>query len=227
MATGANESIATICIKNVCFYFSIISFILEMYQYVTIGSECSPAYALRVLQLRSFALPFDWVVSKIESLERCFQEDFAKYHTNLRYNESNTRLIDEYGFEFPHDYPLVDPVMSDEDFYNEDVNNTITKLWILYYPTIKEKYDRRIMRFRAIFADPRPIIVLTRHRTHDVSKLRELIRTYYHRDDVIYLNACPEPFDDGQIKNINTEQHGIWNDYAVWKIELEKITKLI
>ena len=79
-----------------------------MYNFLTVGFDCSPASALRGLNLRSEALPFDWVVSNISSLDKCFQDNFMKYHTNLKLDHSKTRLIDEYGFMFPHDYPLMD-----------------------------------------------------------------------------------------------------------------------
>ena len=39
------------------------------YNYLTIGYDCSPAAALRNLNLREFALPFDWVVSNVTILE--------------------------------------------------------------------------------------------------------------------------------------------------------------
>lgn len=42
------------------------------FNYLTIGYDCSPATALRNLNLREFALPFDWIVSKISSLDNCF-----------------------------------------------------------------------------------------------------------------------------------------------------------
>ena len=37
------------------------------FNYLTIGQDCSPAAALRNLNLRDFALPFDWVVSNINT----------------------------------------------------------------------------------------------------------------------------------------------------------------
>ena len=49
-----------------------------MYNFLTIGYDCSPAAALRELNLRNEALPFDWVVSNISSLEKCFQDNFMK-----------------------------------------------------------------------------------------------------------------------------------------------------
>ena len=43
-----------------------------MYHFLTLGYDCSPAGALREMGLREYALPFDWVVSTISSLEECF-----------------------------------------------------------------------------------------------------------------------------------------------------------
>lgn len=194
-----------------------------MFNFVTLGGECSPAAALQECKRRSFALPFDWVVSKVESLEKCFQDNFAKYHANLELNNTKTRLIDDYGFEFPHDYPFTQSGISDSGLYNEDMQDTICEDWIQYHRANKDKYERRIARFRAIMADPTPIIVLTRHTTEGVCHVRALIRTYFNRDNILYLNACAEPFDDGQIKNINTEINGIWNDYVVWKTHIDYI----
>ena len=37
--------------------------------YLTLGYDCSPAGALKNLNLREFALPFDWVVSNVTILE--------------------------------------------------------------------------------------------------------------------------------------------------------------
>ena len=122
-----------------------------MYNFLTIGYDCSPAMALRTLQLRNFALPFDWVVSNIQCIEKCFRDNFEKYHTNLRIiNEKG--LIDEYGFIFPHDYTL-------------DNNGEISGDWSTQYNTVKEKYNRRIERFNHIMNDSKPIIVLCRYTT--------------------------------------------------------------
>ena len=41
--------------------------------FITMGFDCSPASVLRNLNLRGFALPFDWVVSNINSLNKCIE----------------------------------------------------------------------------------------------------------------------------------------------------------
>ena len=68
--------------------------------YITLGSDCSTASALRTLELRDFALPFDWIVSSKISLINCINDDFKCFHSDLRFNKKKTRLIDKYGFEF-------------------------------------------------------------------------------------------------------------------------------
>ena len=42
---------------------------MDKFNFITIGYDCSPASALRGLNMRQFALPFDWVESNITSLE--------------------------------------------------------------------------------------------------------------------------------------------------------------
>ena len=60
------------------------------FNYLTIGYDCSPATALRNLNLREFALPFDWIVSKISSLDNCFTTNFENFHKKL-YLKSNKK----------------------------------------------------------------------------------------------------------------------------------------
>ena len=165
-----------------------------MYNFLTVGFDCSPAGALRGLNLRSEALPFDWVVSNISSLEKCFQDNFMKYHTNLKLEHSKTRLIDEYGFMFPHDYPLMDinkntdNVTIDrigEGIIGEEKNKIITNNWQQFYSIAKEKYDRRIKRFLNIVNDDKPIILLCRYSTKDVLLLRNLFLKYYNKQKYI------------------------------------------
>ena len=54
-----------------------------MYNFLTLGYDCSPAAALRNLELREHALPFDWVVSNVNSIHKCIEENFSVFHRNL------------------------------------------------------------------------------------------------------------------------------------------------
>jgi len=199
-----------------------------MYNFLTIGYDCSPASALQFMNLRTFALPFDWVQSNINSIERCFSDNFSKYHTNLRFNKSKTRLIDEYGFQFPHDYPFDDEVTAEEIKDDEHViwegkNKCIVENWQDFYDTVKDKYNRRIKRFIDIVNDTKPIIVLCRYITKDVLKLKELFKRYYNKENIYYINSCADKFYDNNIININTEKNGKWNDSDIWKPMVDKV----
>jgi len=193
-----------------------------MYNILTVGSGCSPAAALKNLNLREIALPFDWIVSNIFNIEECFEDNFARFHNNLKFNHNKTRLIDDYGFEFPHDYPLVDTCNNSIDTIGEGVigeepGKYITDDWIKYYDIVKQKYNRRIQRFLNIVNSPEPIIVLCRWKTNHVLYLEQLFLKYYNKKNIIFVNSCPEIFANTTIINCYTEKNNIWNDVAVWK----------
>jgi hypothetical protein len=59
-----------------------------MYNFLTLGYDCSPAAALRNLELREHALPFDWVVSNVNSIHKCIEENFSRFHRNLSFNHN-------------------------------------------------------------------------------------------------------------------------------------------
>jgi len=202
-----------------------------MVNYLTMGYDCSPASALKNLNIRGFALPFDWVQSNIYSIEKCFQDNFHKFHTNLKYNITKTRLIDEYGFQFPHDYPLnithnIEKEVG-EGMFGEEKGKIITENWINYYSIVKQKYNRRIERFKNIINDPAPIIVLCRYTTQDVINLQHLFINYYNKNNVYFINSSQEIFENDKIKNINTEKNDIWNEPNIWKQNIDKILELI
>lgn len=201
-----------------------------MYNFLTIGYDCSPASALRNLNLRDFALPFDWIVSNINSIEKCFNDDFNKFHTNLKFNLNKTRLIDEYGFEFPHDYPLTNTDIRSDDIgegvYGPVKNKFIINDWSSYYDIIKEKYNRRIIRFKSIVSDPKPIIVLCRYNNIEhVIKLQELFIKYYKKENMFFINSSTHKFRTNKIINIYTEKNGIWNQECIWKEYIDLLVR--
>lgn len=200
-----------------------------MFNYITIGYDCSPAAALRNAELREFALPFDWVVSNLHSLQRCFEDNFKQFHTNLQFNRSKTRLIDAYGFQFPHDYPLYDVSDSQigEGVFGEEAGKTIIADWSKHYALVKEKYARRIERFNTIMHDPAPIIVLCRYSHQNVIDLRQMIAKYYKKTNVIFVNATTQQIADETIISCHTERNNVWNDPAIWKEGLDKARDLI
>lgn len=191
------------------------------FNYLTLGHDCSPAGALRALELRTTAYPFDWNISTISALESCFATNFEYFHKNVVLNDTNTKVVDLYGFIFPHDYPL-ENVNNMEEYIGEGVfaeenGKRIVNHWMDYNQIVVDKYARRIERFKNIVYDPKPIIVFCRYNTNEVLKLYHLFITYYKRSDVYFINSSSEPFENDNIKNIYTEKNNIWNDPTVWK----------
>ena len=185
---------------------------MDKFNFITIGYDCSPASALRGLNMRTFALPFDWVESNITSLEKCFHTHFSFFHTKLRLNKKRTRLIDYHGFQFPHDYPTIIP---DSNSENIIVNN-----WSDFYPENLEKYKRRIERFNNILNDDNPIIILCRYPNSHVIFLRKLFIKYYNKKNLIFVNSNPDKMfikiDDTFILSCNTDIN-TWNEANIWE----------
>ena len=200
-----------------------------MVHFLTMGYDCSPAAVLINLNLRPHALPFDWTQCNIESIHKCFADDFAKFHTNLRFNHMQSRMIDVYGIQFPHDYPFensdndVNDVGEGKFGEEKEKEKGIIQNWYEYYDTVKEKYNRRIDRFRQIMRDPAKIIVLCRYSTHEVMLLQKLFEIYYKRNDIIFVNATKEIYENDTIKNIDPEKKGEWNDASVWKKAIDAV----
>jgi hypothetical protein len=193
--------------------------------FLTIGNDCSPAAALRQLNLREFALPFDWIVSNITILEKCFKTNFINFHTNLVLNHTKTRLIDYYGFQYPHDYPICHATDFDhnigEGVFAEETGKYIADTWPNYYNNVLDKYTRRIERFKHIINDTKPIIVLCRYGTSDVLKLQQLFIKYYNVKNMYFINSSSERFESDTIKNVYTEKNNIWNDVTIWKTAID------
>ncbi len=154
------------------------------------------------------------------------EDNFEKFHTNLKFNHNKTRLIDEYGFEFPHDYPLIntcDVNNVGEGIFGEEKGKFISDTWINYYDIVKEKYSRRIKRFKNILNDTKPLIILCRYSINDILKIQNLFINNYNKDNIFFINSTGEQNEIGNIKNINTEVNGIWNDAKIWKENIDEI----
>jgi len=203
-----------------------------MYHYASIGSDCSPAATLKNIDLRRCAYPFDWVQTNIHGIERCLQEDFAQFHGPIQRMDHGRRMIDHYGFQYPHDYPLVGHSEENDDqvgkgIFEEDLHRPIIDKWLLYYPAVKEKYDRRIQRFRDLLNNPTPIIFLSRYPHVDARRLLDFLRNHYHRNDLYMVNSSPDAPQDQDattgLYSVWTEQHGIWNQPECWREAIQTL----
>ena len=185
-----------------------------MFSPIPLGYDCSAASALRDIGLRQEAYPFDWVQSRAEIVRQCILDGFARYHKEVRLMEHGRRVIDAYGVEYPHDYPVrvveeaeaeaveaeakevehrvreVGEAGKEEDMYMEEMGRPIVAEWQTYCNTVQEKYQRRIQRFLAVMAcRDKPIIFFTRYRDADARELLRWLRGHYQREDMYLVNT--------------------------------------
>jgi hypothetical protein len=193
--------------------------------YISLGSECSCAAALRHLGLRDYALPFDWISSDPSKIYSCIVDDFKEFHQNLTLNYKSTRLIDEYGFEFPHDYPT-----SSEDINVGEGAIDEAKIidgWEKCHDLVLEKYKRRIERFNRILLSPMPVIALYRGDPLDLYFFRAAFLEKYNKTNIIYVVSSSVMYDSEDTIVCNTEETGKWNLSDIWSNAILKAKERI
>lgn len=180
-------------------------------QYISLGYDCSPAATLHNLDLRSEALPFDWIVSSLELIMDCIDNNFETFHQNLSLDDSHTRLVDSYGFQFLHDYPL-------------DETRQIVSSWHQYHQEVLEKYKRRISRFYKYLENDQPIIFLCRnYSVESIVKFSEYINKKFKKNNIYFIVSSHENYESQLILTCNTEINGIWNESSIWRETIHKM----
>jgi hypothetical protein len=195
----------------------------ESIRYITIGKHCAPAAALRKLNLREFALPFDWVQVEPRQLCDIIQNNFKAYHDNLVFHGS--RIRDGYGVYFPHDYPTIEHAelcINEEADIGGIVEKQIVADWRTHIPVIQEKYARRIERFHSILSSTAPIIALFEGSVHDIPLIRDTFAKRYNKQNIVYVIATSETTSDPQIVTCMPHANGEWNNTAVWEAAISR-----
>jgi hypothetical protein len=91
---------------------------------------------------------------------------------------NNRWFIDDYGIQYPHDYPI------DED-------GVIVSNWKDFYPEVINKYKRRIERFKTILTSTVPIIALYFGPIKYALKIKKYIDNKYNKN-IIFIVATYE-----------------------------------
>lgn len=120
---------------------------------ISLGQACNVAGALRDNGLRMQAYPFDWTVSPFSALYNAINDDFKNF---LQEDSLSIRIsdrygvLDYYGFHFVHDFPANQPNDAFAELIGENhvTGGIIVDNWKEFLPTVKEKYYRRIERFK-------------------------------------------------------------------------------
>ena len=202
--------------------------------YLSISSNGYTTSIVRNLGLRTRPLPFDWVNTNIKSLCKCFEDNFQKYHTNLKIIDNNTtHVTDEYGFLFKYDYPLyTNENMNSTKNIVVDYNQHFLDSFIQHnkiHNIVIEKYINRIDNFQQLMTNSTdPVICLCNYSIEDVIKLRNLFITYYNRtpDNFYIINIYYSPSIDHiyipqNIYNVNLNTRSIY----IWKYMIDLVVR--
>jgi hypothetical protein len=159
------------------------------HNFITLGFNCVPALILKDMGLRKYSLPFDWNYTNKRMIIQCIEDDFRKFHKKLKLVLNNHWLEDEYGIQYPHDYPV-----------NED--GSIVDNWETLHNDVLLKYQRRINRFKDIMNNNAPIIALY----HGYVSLAKVIKAYlankYNKQNIIFIVCTYEKRYQNNDKNI-------------------------
>lgn len=195
--------------------------------YIGLGSDCSPAAALRNLNLRPFALPFDWVVSTTDRICLAIRNKFENYHDQLRISYTNTSVVDGYGFVFPHDYPTIETtdVPTDEEFGPNET--TLHPEWFHHINYVQEKYIRRIERFIKLLSSSDPLIMLYRGTVNAIPMFRTTFLDCFQKTNIAYVVATSEESPAPDIFTCQPEAFGDWNNKHIWMTGIKSATEFI
>jgi len=195
--------------------------------YISLGFDCSPATALKNLNLRTCSLPFDWVQTTPNQLYHCIKEDFSRFHTNLRLSSNKRRILDDYGIEYPHDYPT-QKINNKNDYTDARNEDLIVDNWEEFVSEVSLKYKRRISRIITIFNEQTPLTILYRGNTNYANQIKTLLQDKFKRKNVYFLVANSEkssPYKD--IFVCNPEKNKEWNDELIWKEGIDELNTYI
>ncbi len=182
---------------------------------ISLGNACGPAINLRDLKIRKEAYPFDWIVSPSSALYKALTDDFSQFLTDIKPRPDNTGVIDSYGFHFTHDWPTEHQPVIDAATSDFVGNAVLHGQWEEVVPLVREKYLRRIKRFKeACLGQEKVVFIRWNSRKEDLEILRDVFRNKYPNLDFILIAVSheedfKEPWNIPYIKNFCRDQ---WYD---------------
>lgn len=192
---------------------------------ISLGRGCSPALNLRSLKLRTAAYPFDWLISPLTALVNGLQDDFKHLLNNCKLRPDKKGVIDSYGFQFVHDWPTVNQPVIDAintDFITDSI---ISNEWKKALPQVKEKYRRRIERFKNACLGSEKIFFF---RTDDMTKEQAVYLKTFLSNKFPSLNfiliIVSHNKQSWQIDGIKNFQISAFHDPKAWKKALKQLS---
>lgn len=160
---------------------------------ISLGSNCNIASRFAEYQIRTFAFPFDWLITPAESLHALIENDFHDFLNLENFQiENEIVLIDtKYKLKFHHDMDAtkwqstnLGLVPKHPDALND-------------YEEMVHRYGRRIARFYAFLDSEIPIYLLRRDITKEQAiELQHLLKIKFPNSNLTIV--CLEWKIDGE-----------------------------
>jgi hypothetical protein len=214
-----DDEIDTLQYKNI-FHDDVISETTPHdFVIVSLGTHCGVAWWIRIFNIRSFALPFDWCITPYNALYSIIADDFQHYfkEENLVTSQNmywSNYLKDFYQRIYHSEVDGSIGAVLDKHYqmlFTHDFPNHHPHTIANQYQTHYEKYKRRINRFFKIMHSEQHVYLI---RLHDITKeetlaLHSLLKSKFPTTSftLIALGSNAEEF----IEDWNI--HGIKNRY--------------
>ena len=118
-------------------------------EYISLGGDCAVAYQLQQHGLRTNAYPLDWVLSP--TVQKCLDHEF--------HNLLDTSVLTWKNKS--NSFPLIDDHWTDHTDITRRVVQSYYNITFLHdiscpddMPSVIQKYERRIERFKTVMRDP-------------------------------------------------------------------------
>jgi len=188
---------------------------------------------MRDMGIRTVAYPLDWVQSPFSAVCKVLEDDFKYFLTNLKLGENRPAdnklgIVDHYGFYFMHDWPTTSHAAEQQPLQHVDfiAADLVVADWEEYTKQVRDKYNRRIERFRqtiqkAIFKKETLYFIRADDGTkEDAIYLRNLIRKLFPKLSFVLLavkgdDAFRTPWNLDGIENFYISH---WNCREDWDV---------
>ena len=183
--------------------------------YVPLGPNCPNSEILKRLNIRKYALPFDWLMSGDNKIIECVNGNFEFFLHLLRCNSDV--ITDHYGLSFPHVFPRETVTRCNVDLDCEIISPSkgrIVSNWVDYVEDALLTFDRRIKRFISIFESPEPVFVLRLNYSsiNQHTKLLNCLRTKYNKNNIFFIVTGKSQFNGVYPHTDNIYEIGIDSD---------------
>jgi hypothetical protein len=144
---------------------------------ISLGSDCEVATQLNKYKLRHEAYPFDWMRTYVFSkLTQLIQNNFAHFlHGPLLVKGHHSVTNKLYFMAFVHDFPTRENPSYER--LDEEFAGIIIPNFVQFLPQVREKYARRIARFKKALYSNEPILFIrSQHiQPHEAAEFVQLI----------------------------------------------------